>query len=202
MDIAAPSTVAERFGFIMAWLRRAVMARRVSPRELGPVIMLIANRLSRIAARFATLAEQARGDTLPAPRRRGARGAPAAVVASPARIRLPGGNAWLVRLVPEARVFGSQLRHLLADPEMAAMLAAAPGMGRLLRPLCRMLGVEPMPELLARPTAAPIAAASAAADISLQDRSASSRRCLALPAPMPADLELQEASMRILPTPA
>ncbi len=52
MLFAPPPTAAERFGFIMAWLRRAVAARRVSPRELGPVIMLICNRLSRIATRF------------------------------------------------------------------------------------------------------------------------------------------------------
>ncbi|MDA8250055.1 MAG: hypothetical protein M0Z28_12880, partial [Rhodospirillales bacterium] len=34
------------------------------------------------------------------------------------------------------------LRYLLAEPEMAALVAAAPQMRRLLRPLCRMLGVR------------------------------------------------------------
>ncbi len=150
MHVSVPPTVAERFGFIMAWLGRAVVARRASPRELGPVIMAICNRLSRIAVRFAKLAGRVAAGTLPVTRRRVKRAAvspPASVAAPP--VRLPQGDAWLVRLVPEARVFGSQLRHLLTDPEMAAMLTAAPELGRLLRPLCRMLGVTPMPELLA-----------------------------------------------------
>ena len=52
----------------------------------------------------------------------------------------------------------SQLRHLLRDAEFAAFLAAAPQAGRLLRPLCRMLGIGPDPDipvgLFQRPPAA------------------------------------------------
>jgi hypothetical protein len=55
--------------------------------------------------------------------------------------------------VPEAAAAGSQLRHLLADPEMAALIEAAPQMGRLLRPLCRSLGVRLPPGLLPPPRA-------------------------------------------------
>ena len=51
----------------------------------------------------------------------------------------------------EAAGCGSQLQFLLTDPEFAALIAAAPQMGRVLRPLCRMLGVE-LPPLLARPS--------------------------------------------------
>jgi hypothetical protein len=54
--------------------------------------------------------------------------------------------------VPEAAAFGAQLQHLLADPEMAALVAAAPQAGRVLRPLCRMLGVRPPPGPLAPPS--------------------------------------------------
>jgi hypothetical protein len=35
------------------------------------------------------------------------------------------------------------LETLLKDPEMAALIAAAPQLGRLLRPLCRALGRDP-----------------------------------------------------------
>jgi hypothetical protein len=56
-----------------------------------------------------------------------------------------------MRLVPEAACFGGQLRHLLSDPEMAALLRAAPQAGRLLRPLCRILAVPPDPKLLPPP---------------------------------------------------
>ena len=40
--------------------------------------------------------------------------------------------------------FGGQLEHMLrTDPEMAALIAAAPQLGRLLRALCRSLGMDP-----------------------------------------------------------
>jgi hypothetical protein len=42
----------------------------------------------------------------------------------------------------------SQLKHLLADPEMVALIEASPQQaGRLLRPVCNMLGIEPIPAL-------------------------------------------------------
>ena len=52
----------------------------------------------------------------------------------------------------EAAGYGSQLAALLAEPELQALLLAAPAAGRILRPLCRMLGVEPVGAL------APVAA--------------------------------------------
>ncbi len=52
--------------------------------------------------------------------------------------------------------YGSQLQFLFAEPEMAALLAAAPAaMRRPLRSLCRMLGVEPPPILALPPRARP-----------------------------------------------
>jgi hypothetical protein len=42
----------------------------------------------------------------------------------------------------EAAGFGAHLRLILAHPEMVALLAASDQAGRLLRPVCRMLGVE------------------------------------------------------------
>jgi hypothetical protein len=38
---------------------------------------------------------------------------------------------------------GSQLDHLLTDPAMAEFLAAVPAAARMLRPLCRTLGIAP-----------------------------------------------------------
>jgi len=67
------------------------------------------------------------------------------------RNKLPQGFAWLVKLVPEAAVYGSQLNFLFAEPEMAGLLAAAPApLRRPVRSLCRMLGVTP-PAILALP---------------------------------------------------
>ena len=54
--------------------------------------------------------------------------------------------------MPEASAAASQLQALLGDPEMAALIAAAPRqMGRVLRPLCRMLGIAPPPGLHVSP---------------------------------------------------
>jgi hypothetical protein len=66
--------------------------------------------------------------------------------------------------VPDAIGHRAQLENLFSDPEMAALIAAAPApMARTLRPLCRMLGLAP-PKILAPPQkprprrAAPVAA--------------------------------------------
>ena len=56
---------------------------------------------------------------------------------------LPRGRGWLVgELGAEAAGYGSQLAHVLAGPQMQALLAAVPGAGRVLRPVCRMLGYD------------------------------------------------------------
>src|SRR5947209_16938317 len=66
---------------------------------------------------------------------------------------LPRRSGWLLRLTPSAAAARSQLEYLLADPEMAALLAEVPQAGRILRPLCHMLGIPPVPALrLARGT--------------------------------------------------
>ena len=58
------------------------------------------------------------------------------------RLRLPTGRGWLVQALGwEAAGYGSQLQALMQEPEMVALLAAVPGVVRVLRPLGRMLGV-------------------------------------------------------------
>jgi hypothetical protein len=50
----------------------------------------------------------------------------------------------LLPLVPmHAAGFASQLRAVLEDPEMKALLAAVPQARRVLAPVCRMLALEP-----------------------------------------------------------
>ena len=124
-------------------------ARIAGGRPAGPLIILICSRLRRIAGRFAGIAARLQAGRLrrrAAPSPRPAQ--PAARPKRPYRPRpLPQGFAWLVRLVPDAANRGSQLQHLLAEPEMAALIAAAPQSRRLLRSLCWMLGVRPPPGL-------------------------------------------------------
>ena len=137
-----PPALSDRFALIIEGLCQAV-ARRVGLGGLaGPFIILIWSRLRRLATRFAChavapLSSQA---------------APEAVIARAAKQSkrrprsasqpLPRHRAWLLRLVPEAASGASQLRHFLADPEVASLLAQAPQLRRILRPLCHMLGIR------------------------------------------------------------
>lgn len=62
------------------------------------------------------------------------------------RGRLPLRFGWLMGVMPyEAAGYASQLRTVLAEPEMAALVAALPQARRILGPLCRMLGVAMAP---------------------------------------------------------
>jgi hypothetical protein len=45
-------------------------------------------------------------------------------------------------MLPETGQYAGVLAFLLRDPEMAALLAKAPQAGRMLRPLCHLLGVQ------------------------------------------------------------
>jgi len=128
--------------------------------------------------------------TLPAERP----AAPRPLRTRPARVapadalRLPRGYYWLIRLLPyEAAGYGSQLQALLAEPEMAALLAAAPQAGRILRPLCRLLAITPE-GLLALPSAAgkPAPQPRAAKPAPAAPPSAISLICATLSGPTPA----------------
>ncbi len=119
--------------------------------------MLIWSRLRGLAAQVAALAARIEaGRHRRYPSRRPPRAAPRRHLPR----ALPQSRAWLLPLVPEAASGASQLRHLLAEADMAALLDAAPQMRRLLRPLCRMLGVR-LPPGLAAPPAPPPARAAA-----------------------------------------
>ena len=53
-------------------------------------------------------------------------------------------KGWLVRAALwRAAVYGYQLQLVLEMPEMVELLTAAPQAARILRPLCRMLLVDP-----------------------------------------------------------
>jgi len=57
---------------------------------------------------------------------------------------LPCRFGWLVRAAAwRAAVYGGQLQLVLEQPEMVELLKASPQAGRILRPLCRMLLVDP-----------------------------------------------------------
>jgi hypothetical protein len=146
-------TLTDRFAQLIGGLHRALSKQsNTQCRTAGPLLVLVWNRLCGIRRRFTALAARVRAGTLPAaapPRARAARPRPAA---APDQPRLPSLSCgWLLRLVPEPwhlNAWRTPLQELLADPEMAAVLQAAPQMGRILRPLCHMLHEEPPPYLL------------------------------------------------------
>ncbi len=120
---------------VAAWSGRGVLGVAVA--------LLLYRRLGEIGRRMAGLAARFQAGRLwrravrPAVARCGA-----AVRARPVRV-LPCGFGWLVKLAAhEAAGLGLQLRAVLEQPEMAALLAASPQAARVLRPLCRMLAVE------------------------------------------------------------
>ena len=148
---AAAPELARRLGGIVAAVAALVARRFLREPKLVALILPLWGWLGRSARRFERVVTRkvvVRAAVVPASV------APVsiarAVIAQAGetrrpRGRLPSGQGWLVRALGyEAAGYGSQLAALLAEPEMQVLLAAVPGAGRVLRPLCRMLGVVPV----------------------------------------------------------
>src|SRR5487761_2710442 len=73
---------------------------------------------------------------------------PAPAPRAPHPPRLPGNYGWLPGVSCGVAAGASQLRHLLTDPDMLALLLASPALVQMLRPLCWMLGVDLPAEVL------------------------------------------------------
>ena len=161
MSAAAPSppvssawALAGRFARFISGLREAM----ATGAERNPVLMDLAarlwNRLTEAAERFAAIAAH----PVARSRRRPAEPAPVPADAVPAdalpadtappwprapRRTLPRTHGWLARMAPETVPFGIEFAYLLGQPEMMELLATAPRLWRVLRPLCRMFGITP-----------------------------------------------------------
>jgi len=142
------SELVRRLGLILAGLG-AVVARRFlrDPRYFALIVPLFC-WFNRSAQRFARAV--ARPKVIrPAVVVRATRPALDRVRAT--RVRLPSGRAWLLHALGwEVAGYGSQLETLLAEPAMVALLAEVPAVGRIIRPLRRMLGMAPKPVRAAR----------------------------------------------------
>jgi hypothetical protein len=142
----SPGSPVERLVLILDMLCAAIAARGAGGLLTKPLFFLLWGRLRRKAVRAIKVAAQiTAGTPPPAPRPRPAAPRPS----RPPPLRLPGGYAWVVPLVPGVAALASQLQYHLAEPEMAR-LAEAPAMRRLLNPLRHMLGIPRPP----RPAAA------------------------------------------------
>ena len=142
MDFAtAPSDpLAAALRLILRGLRAGVAAWGLEP----VLALLLYRRIGEVAGRIERMLIRFRAGRLwrvthrAAGRRSGAR--TGAV--------LPRRFGWLVKSCGHrAALFRSQLEAVLATPDMAELLAAAPQAGRVLRPLCRALALDfPMRE--------------------------------------------------------
>ena len=127
--------VAVRVALILTHLAALVARAFLRNPRLVPLIIPLWTRLTRGARRFSKLMAQFAAGHLPR-HRPGGRGGRAP------KPPIPTANAWLVRtLHHEAAALGSQLAHLLAEPGVAELLAAAPAAARILNPIRRALGL-------------------------------------------------------------
>jgi hypothetical protein len=141
-----------------------IIARHGHLRRLsGPLVVLLWRRVRGITGQVEGLLARLRAGQLrryPA-RRKPRRGPVPSRPPTPAAFPTP--PAWLIGLIPEAAASAVHLRALLAEPDVPALLEAAPQLRRALRPLCRMLGVAlPSPPPPAPPHAPPASSAPAA----------------------------------------
>jgi hypothetical protein len=142
-----------RFGWIVAGLYALVAARFLKRPHLAAFILPLCNRFNRARQRFERLMALLAAGKLPPQRRAPERPPqpdkpepvtrePTDATPSPSAARLPSRRGWLLReLAWEAAAYRGYLEQLLAEPAMAELLAAAPSAGRILRPLCRLLGL-------------------------------------------------------------
>ncbi len=146
--------LAGRFACFISGLREAMATGAGNNPAVMDLAARLWNRLTEAAERFAAIAAH------PAVRSRRRPAAPApmpedavpedalpahTMPARPAAPRrtLPRSHGWLARMAPETVPSGIEFAYLLGQPEMTELLAAAPRLWRVLRPLCRMFGITP-----------------------------------------------------------
>ena len=129
--------LARRFAVIMAGLGALVARRFLRMPHLVGLTVLLWGRLNRAVRRFHRALTQKPGKVRAVVVR-----ADRTYVARDRPLTLPRGRGWIVReLGWEAAAYMAQLEALLAEVESQAALAKAPHAARVLRPICRMLGV-------------------------------------------------------------
>ena len=117
--------------------------------SMAPQLGFVHYFLFRTVYRLDQLVKRWRAGTLPKPRPSRA----GKTRAARPRLALPGRRGWLIHHAQPTAQYRMQVEMFLADPELQALVAAAPQAGRLFRPLCRLLLID-LPEYL-RPPARP-----------------------------------------------
>jgi hypothetical protein len=151
---------ARRLGGILLGLAALIARRFLRDPFRAPLIVPLWTHLTRATRRLTrAFARLAAGFS---PRPRAARSHSGGPHSKPA---FPTRRGWLVAaLGPEAAVYASQLKFLLAEPEAADALANSLAARRTLAPIRRMLGLTPprprRPRVRVRPLPPPAPAAA------------------------------------------
>ena len=152
------------FSTILSALQAAIAVVSARERHLTVLLAAVWGRIGRIRTRLERLIALWRAGMLKKPRASGA-GGPRTVVRVPSII--PSASAWLLVAVRDAALARAGLETLLSEAECVEFLAACPQARRILRPLCRMLGVGVAARKVRKPRAiwempaAPVAAVKA-----------------------------------------
>ncbi len=142
MLLTTTTALGARLAITIAGLYAIVAPKMIFEPARVAFWVLVLNRLNRMVGRLDRLVAHFRAGTLPAKHPSRA-GQPRPQAPRPDQLRLPRGHAWLIRLIQRTAQFGGPVEALINSPEGAALLAAAPQAGRIFRPLCRMLGIDP-----------------------------------------------------------
>jgi len=157
-------TILEHLVAVIAVLHRTIGHHVSRNRQDDSVLGLAYWHADRIRRRFVTLYTRWATNTLKPtrlrqpsrhlatlpPRAGGAGGGVATPKPKPEQPKPPRRRGWVTRMAPPCAEAGGWLSYFLHRDDMPAFLAAVPRAGRLLRPLCHMLGVTP-PEYLRLP---------------------------------------------------
>ena len=152
MNNRTPRPPAERFAILVEGVAKALAAEGLRLGLVAPWLALVWCKLRSTGARILRFAAAIEAGTLrlgpPRPLPPLMPLTEAKPAASKARRKdIPQGFGWLLRRVTALSFGRSQLEYLLAEPDMAELIQAAPQVAHHLRPICRMLGVKPPPGL-------------------------------------------------------
>jgi hypothetical protein len=139
------------FSNILRDLQAVIAAKAARERALTVLLVALWGRIARMGTRLERLVALWRAGKS-SQKARAPRNGVALVRTPSVRVKFPNGAGWLTRkLGYEVAAFGGQLQHLLTDAECKAFLAAMPQARRILRPLLRMLLIDPLPEVVRLP---------------------------------------------------
>jgi len=142
---AAAPEIAVRLVAIFAGVVALILRYYVRHGRLAPGLTLFLNRLNRAGRRFTRIAARLAAGR-PASRARHSAPSPRPAEAAP-RAKIPyirQAKGWLLKdLKHEAALYRGRLETLLLEPAAVEIAAHTPQFVHILRPLCRILALEP-----------------------------------------------------------